>query len=258
LPGSLLVPTRFALNVMNILFLAVVIKILCIGHNFKKGPIPNGCRKACISFMYKVCCPISLFLSGMTYNTVRQEADYSYYLGDNYREGYRDIKKTSTIISNHVSWLDCVILICHCKPAFAPDAAFRNVPLFNTTIECLDSIYIERGGDISKKEKTIKTIVDRQELIEETGRYAPLSVFAEGGTTNGKTLMRFRRGAFIGEKRITPLYLKYHYATLSPAYDVVEFAPIAILTLCCRGMRCDVNVMPDFEPNEYLFQTHAN
>jgi len=70
--------------------------------------------------------------------------------------------------------------------------------------------------------------------------------------------MRFRRGAFIGEKRITPLYLKYHYAHLSPAYDVVEFAPIAILTLCCRGMRCDVNVMPDFEPNEYLFRTHAN
>jgi len=150
MPGSLLVFTRFLLFIINLLFLAIVIKMLCIGHNFKKGPIPDGCRKKCISFMYKMCCPLALFLSGMSYNTVRQDdVDYSYYLGDNYRDEYRDIKKTSTIVCNHMSWLDCIILICHCRPAFAPDAAFRKAPLFNTTIECLDSIYINRGADIS-------------------------------------------------------------------------------------------------------------
>jgi len=71
------------------------------------------------------------------------------------------------------------------KPAFAPDAAFRKIPIFNTTIECLDSIYIHRSGDQSQRDNIVKTFVDRQELIEETGRYAPLNIFAEGGTSNG-------------------------------------------------------------------------
>lgn len=114
------------------------------------------------------------------------------------------------------------------KPAFAPDAAFRKIPVFNTTIECLDSIYIHRSGDQSQRDNIVKTFVDRQELIEETGRYAPLNIFAEGGTSNGTQLLKFRRGAFIGEKRLRPIYLKYHYNHYSPSFEVMEFLPTGI------------------------------
>ena len=70
--------------------------------------------------------------------------------------------------------------------------------------------------------------------------------------------MRFRRGAFVGEKRIKPVVLKYNYNHVSPAYEVVEFWPVAALTMCSWRTKCEVYVLPDFEPNEYLFEKHKN
>lgn len=90
-----------------------------------------------------------------------QDVDYSYYLGPGYQAKYKEIKKTSTIVSNHVSWLDSLILIYIVTPAFAPHIFFKSVPVFNKTCEVLDSIYIDRGADEISRAKIIKTIVDR-------------------------------------------------------------------------------------------------
>lgn len=139
-------PTRVLIFAIDILILAVTVKLLCLGHNFRKGPIPRGCRKTTIGFVYMIFSNFALFLTGTTSKTEHHDVDYSYYLGENYKDTYRPIKKTSTIVCNHISWLDCIVLILERKPAFAPTAGFRTVPLFNTLIECLDSIYIDRGG----------------------------------------------------------------------------------------------------------------
>ena len=186
------------------------------------------------------------------------DVDYSFYLGEDYKKTHRKIKRTSTIVSNHVTWLDTVILIKNISPAFAPSAEFKNVPLFHTLIEALDSIYIPRGGSEESRQNVLNTIVERQTLIEETGKYSPFLVFAEGGTTNGTGIMKFKKGAFWGEKTIRPMYLKYHSKTISPAFDTMEFLPLVILHLSWNCFTCEVCVLPDFQPNEYLFDTHAD
>ena len=45
---------------------------------------------------------------------------------------------------------------------------------------------------------------------------------------------------------------------MSPAYDVMEMLPLMIgcLSLCC--FTCEVCIMPDFQPNQYLFDRHAD
>lgn len=83
-------------------------------------------------------------------------------------------------------------------------------------------------------------------------------MFCEGATTNGTCLMRFRRGAFAGEKRVTPIYMKYPVGSFSTAYDVVDFLPLIIMNMSWAGLKCHVNIMSDFEPNEYLFTKHAD
>jgi len=83
-------------------------------------------------------------------------------------------------------------------------------------------------------------------------------MFAEGATTNGTHLLKFKRGAFVGEKRVTPIYLKYPVHGFSSAYDVIDYLPLLIMNLCWAGLKCEVNIMPDFEPNEYLFRKHAD
>lgn len=95
-------------------------------------------------------------------------------------------------------------------------------------------------------------------MIEKTGKYSPFAMFCEGATTNGTSLLKFRRGAFIGEKRVTPIYMKYPVKGFSTAYDVVDFLPLCIMNLCWAGLKCEINIMPDFEPNDYLFKKHAD
>jgi hypothetical protein len=66
-------------------------------------------------------------------------------------------------------------------------------------------------------------------LIEETGIYAPFVIFAEAGTSNGTSLIKFKKGAFFGEKTVRPIFLNYHSNLISPAFDVMEFLPLCIL-----------------------------
>lgn len=104
----------------------------------------------------------------------------------------------------------------------------------------------------------MQKIKDRQELIENTGAYAPFLIFPEGTTSNGTCLLKFRKGAFYSEKKVQPIYMKFNYNTISPAYDILDFLPLAILNLCLCCFTCVLTILPDFEPNEYLFETHKD
>lgn len=111
----------------------------------------RGCRKWLMQFFYHVCCSFFLIVGGLRTTRHYDDVDYTEYLGENYKTNMKKVKRTSTLVCNHVSWFDCVILIKTIRPAFSPDAAFKNVPLLGTFIDCLDSIYIPRGGTDESK-----------------------------------------------------------------------------------------------------------
>lgn len=52
--------------------------------------------------------------------------------------------------------------------------------------------------------------------------------------------------------------MKYKYSTVSPAYDILDFVPLVILNLCFFCYSCELTILPDFRPNNYLFETHKN
>jgi 1-acyl-sn-glycerol-3-phosphate acyltransferase len=146
----------------------------------------TGCRKWMIAFMYHVCSTFFLWVCGVYSTTIKQvDFDYTYYLGKDYKKETRKPIRVSTIVSNHTCYLDIVSLVKTIRPAFSPSAEFRNLPLLSNLIDGLDSIYIPRGGSEEQKAKALAAIRSRQELIEETGKYAPILIFAEGGTSNG-------------------------------------------------------------------------
>jgi len=86
----------------------------------------------------------------------------------------------------------------------------------------------------------------------EKGLYPPLIIYPEGGTSNGKQLLKFKRGAFMGLHSIQPIVIKYN----SPFFD----AENCILSynvhggLACSNIwqRINVKALPIFVPNEYF------
>jgi 1-acyl-sn-glycerol-3-phosphate acyltransferase len=74
-------------------------------------------------------------------------------------------------------------------------------------------------------------IKKRQSDIEDKGVFSPLMVFPEGGTTNGRRISPFKRGAFVGLRSVKPMIIQYDSPVISPSIDVIEEADVAIL-LC--------------------------
>lgn len=104
-------------------------------------------------------------------HTEKKEYDYSFYLGPGYKDKMKPYKKCSTIISNHVSWVDTQNLYQYYDLAFALDAGFINVPLMGKLGQMVDSIFIPRGGTEEKRLAALNAIKDRQQLIEANGGY---------------------------------------------------------------------------------------
>ena len=98
-------------------------------------------------FCYQIAVKFYLFVAGMSTKLKKINIDYSEYLGPDYKETQEDGKRTSTMVCNHVSWLDTVILIKNLSPAFAPSSELGRLPVLSTLMEALDSIYIPRGGN---------------------------------------------------------------------------------------------------------------
>ena len=87
-----------------------------------------------------------------------------------------------------------------------------------------------RGGNEESRNESINIIKERQELVERTGQFQPVTIFAEAGTTNGTHIIKFKKGSFFAEKRIKPMYLKFDKdATISIAFDCVEQLPLVLL-----------------------------
>lgn len=55
------------------------------------------------------------------------------------------------------------------------------------------------------------------------------------------------------------MFMKYDNSGLvSPSYATMDIAPLAIFLLSWCCYKCDVTILPEFEPTEYLFTEHAD
>jgi len=60
-------------------------------------------------------------------------------------------KRISTVVSNHLSWLDPVVLLKSIFAGFSPSSEFEGLPILGHLMDSIDCIYIPRGGDDKSK-----------------------------------------------------------------------------------------------------------
>lgn len=89
---------------------------------------------------------------------------------------------------------------------------------------------------------------------------AGIHIFSEGTITNGTHLMQFKRGAFEKEFAIRPLLVKYKHGAFNLEHSTSTQFIMLGLWLAWIWDRIELNpeVLPDFVPNEYLFEKHAD
>ena len=166
-PGAMLwMPIRIIAFAISCTSIAIFCAPFTCCHDFKKGPMKKGCKRTFVKWIYKTLCSLSVALTGVRTSKVYKDCDYSYYLGPNYKDNYKKVKRASTIVPNHTSWVDAMIMIKYFCPAFAPNKRFQSLPILATLCNLLDSIYIPSGGTKEKLDKALSIITERQELVE--------------------------------------------------------------------------------------------
>lgn len=82
-----------------------------------------------------------------------------------------------------------------------------------------------------------------------------MCIFAEGTTSNGQGLQKFKRGAFEGMRTVLPCFVKFNSSYFNPTYDTVPFWPTLIMYLSSIAFHhLRLTKMPEFTPTTWMLE----
>jgi len=208
-------------------------------------------------------CPLIVF--GFGYRIVMHrydetQVDYSKYLGPRWRENKFQGKRVSTVVANHISFIEVLLWMSQMTPpAFTPASFVKKFPVGDHYCRALQSIYIDRISSTEELDRQVADVAKRQELIERDDlEWGPLLIFAEGSVTNGKNLSRFRRGAFAAGLPVKPVFHRYYWKNVSPEYSTLKGLDLSLIMISEFAMnQVHGHELPTFVPNEYLYTEYA-
>ena len=155
------------------------------------------------------------------------------------------------LISNHLSYLDIVVLAALHPCVFCAKSEIERWPVIGWMTAMSGTVFIERGrGGSALKAKS------RMQSAAQAG--LPVVFFPEGTTSNGEQLLPFHSGllaqALLAEMPVTAAYIRYHLDSdngpdVSVADDVcfwgtVPMIPHVFRFLGLRGVRATVRFAP--------------
>ena len=247
-------PFRIALFVAA--FVVCLIAQLCLGTVNEENWI-----KRRLSSLSIFVCILAIFLAtGFKIEINQINFDYSKWLGPKWQEEAQEFHKTKTVptvIANHTSGLFDVFTLLYLRTGHLGMVAasfIRGVPVISHCLNAGDAIYVNREGSHTERDKLVDTIAERQNgIMNRKSPRKPLGIFPEGFSTIGG-ISKFKRGAFNSLNPVTPVCLKQLPATVYiGCYSSADHCPM-IARMCTLGInRMQVDVMPSFIPNEFLF-----
>jgi len=118
----------------------------------------------------------------------------------------KPFESTSLIVSNHISFLDIIVIASTSPVIFLAKSTLRSWPVIGFIADRIGTIFIQRSNKrmIHTIKKSITTALEQKQS---------LVLFPEGTTTIGKTVNKFHSGLFQAainaEKPVQPIALHY-------------------------------------------------
>ncbi|KAF4677152.1 Lysophosphatidylcholine acyltransferase 2 [Perkinsus chesapeaki] len=152
-----------------------------------------------------------------------------------------------TIAANHVSYFDIYVLqSCGVAPlSFVAKSAVEDMYIIGHLARAFDCVFVSRGKCPEERKHVVDKIRKKQERVINGATRFQLCVFPEGTTTNGRSVMKFRKGAFESLLPVQPVRLDYtsdhsSYTCLDLLYHMLLHLAIASI----EDVYCDVYWLP--------------
>ena len=135
------------------------------------------------------------------------EEVYKKYLGPDY--SFDPNEKYSLLISNHIGFYDVVLNMALHSAGFMAKYETQGYPLVGVISRGINCLFVRRENEEDRM-KIFQELEQRQKDFYDGKILSPLLLFPEGTTTNGKYILKFKRGAF------------YHLLPIKPQIIMLE------------------------------------
>ena len=207
LGGMFLLPFRVirALPLLIILYILVWIPKLIFNVNLKNNQEPRG------KFYLKWVTGVFVMIKPLLYLLGMQGLWYRKVRINDYIASYKpkqDTKVAPVVVSNHSSWMDMFYFMNKNVSFLAKDSVATTpyIGMFAIARQC---IFVDRSNE-ADRQRVIEAIHTKVERVMSHGDVSPILIFPEGTVANGRTLMRFKRGAFASKHPIKIYVLRYN------------------------------------------------
>ena len=243
---------------INIFF--AIMQIIQLNQNMKnlKNPTSDPQDWSIVSKTISRWTSLLLKLNGIKVNKIKlnYEEIYKKYLGEDYE--FNPDEKYSLIISNHTGFYDIIMNMAINSCGFLSKEETKNVFLVGTISKGLNCLFVKRESK-EDREKIFIELEKRQRDFYEGKILSPLCLFPEGTTTNGRYILRFKRGAFYNLLPIKPqIILLGNNLDYSVAIGVGSAMMNYFRSLCYFGCQINLCELPVIKPTEYMFEKYAD
>ena len=246
---------KFLIN----LFFALM-QIIQLRQNMKnlKEPVTNPEEWSILSNTISSWTRRLLKFNGINIKKIRlnYEDIYKKYLGPDYT--FNPDEKYSLIISNHTGFYDIIMNMSLYSCGFVAKEDTKNYFMVGTISKSLNCLFVNRESK-ENRQRIFKQLEQRQKDFYEGKILSPLCLFPEGTTTNGKYILKFKRGAFYNLLPIKPqIILLGNNLNYSVAIGVGSPVMNYFRSLCYFGCQINLCELPVIKPTEYMFEKYAD
>lgn len=166
--------------------------------------------------------------------------------------------KNTMIVSNHISWLDTVVMLRLCFVQYIGKIEMLRWPILSNLIKAGGTIFINR-----KNKKDLLGI--NQKVAEYLTQGATIGLYPEGKTSNGREILPFKapllEAAIMAKSKIYPVVLNYRKENNQLATEVtfakVNWLQTVMNTLRLKNLIITATILPpisaaDFSDRESL------
>lgn len=168
----------------------------------------------------------------------------------------QDISKidlsNTMLVSNHISWLDTVVMLRLCYLCYIGKIEMLKWPLLKYIIIAGGTIFIDR----SKKREILSV---NQQVANVLMNGATVGLYPEGTTSDGKMVLPFKapilEAARMAQSKIIPVVLSYRKENNQLATEVtfskVTWLTTVLNTLRLKNLVINVTVLPTVMSNDF-------
>jgi lysophosphatidylcholine acyltransferase/lyso-PAF acetyltransferase len=189
---------RLVLAFVSVVVAWCLLHVLMVGHDVAEPMAPWRYRM--VAMLIGIGSRILMFIVGFYYIEVKG------------RENLEKAKKEhSILVFNHVSYTDPVLLLTQYQACGVSKAGVAEIPFIGKFPIALQFMFIARKGSADKMNKYTVKMDAQQAVLDRCWRkeYPLLAMAPEATTKPGECLLKFRKGAFVPGRAVSPVLFKY-------------------------------------------------